>query len=352
MQFLQHLVLTAIRWLAWGSVLTMLVWAIGAFWYLPFLPRYLGPLLTGAILVTLLLLLLFRIKKKDNWLSYAGVVIFAAWLLLQCHQPSHDRNWAQDQKKLSRIDIADGAVAIEHFRHNQYRSATDFDVQRKNFEFQLSELSQVWFLVQRFTPSEGLAHVFLAFEVKPNSAAEPMYFALSVEIRREEGEFFSPIQGLYRRYELNYVFGDERDLIGVRTVMRPEDRVYMYRVNATPEQVQQLFRSIADRTNQLVEHPEFYHTLLNNCLNGILRHTVELTPEEVSWFDPQILLPGFSDRYAFNSGIIGQPGQTFEDLKEVSRIDERAEEVGIGDDFSKTIRGLPLTAVENQKVEE
>ena len=67
------------------------------------------------------------------------------------------------------------------------------------------------------------------------------------------------------------MIGDERDLIGVRTVMRPEDRIFMYPVNATPEQVQRLFCNIADQTNELAEQPEFYHTVLNNCMNGILQ---------------------------------------------------------------------------------
>lgn len=345
MPFLRRLLLVTLRLFAWSSALVMLIWAIGVVGYLPSLSRWLGALLACGIAFALGVLL-FRIQKKDRWLSYAGVAIFAAWLLLRCHQPSNDRNWAKDQIELARVEIANGEVTINNFRHNRYRSESDFDVERMDFEFQLSQLNQVWFLVQRFTPSEGLAHVFLAFEVKADSATESRYFSLSVEIRREEGEFFSPVQGLYRHYELNYVFGDERDLIGVRTLMRPEDRIFMYRVNATPRQVQQLFRSIADRTNQLVERPEFYHTLLNNCMNGILRHTVELTPEEVSWFDPQILFPGLSDRYAYNAGMIGSPGQSFDDLKESSRIDQQARKVGGGENFSRAIRRLDFPVVD------
>ena len=338
MRFFQRLLLTVVRCFAWVSVLVMLLWAIGAFWYLPSLPSPLGPLL-AMFTAAALTVLLFRVKQKDLWLTYAGGTIFLAWLILQCHRPSSDRVWTEEQAELARVEITDDdAVTIHNFRHNEYRSALDFDVNRDDFHFQLSDLNQVWFLVQRFTPSEGLAHVFLSFEVKTET--ESKYFAVSIEIRAEEGESFSPVQGLYRNYELNYIFGDERDLIGVRTVMRPEDRVFMYHVNATPQQIQQLFRRIADHSNQLVDHPEFYHTLLNNCMNGILRHTVELTPEEVSWFDPQIVLPGFSDRYAFKKQIIGNPDQTFEELKEASQIDGRAQSFGIRDGFSEAIRAV------------
>lgn len=324
--------------LAWISALIFLLWAAGAVWHFDFLPRPVGPIL-AFVLPAFFVLLFFRLKRKKFWLTYAGGAITAVWLLLQLHQPTHDRDWAKDQTVLSHIQFLGDQVTIRNFRHNIYRSESDFDVHRSDYQFELSRLQKVWFIVQHFTTGEGLAHVFLTFEVMPEDGAAE-HFSLSVEIRREADEFFSPIQGLYKQYELNYVFGDERDLIGVRTIMRPDDRVYMYPINATPNQVQELFHSIADRTNQIVERPEFYHTLLNNCMNGLLRHTVELTPEEISWFDPKILLPGHSDQFAYDKGIIGSAEQSFEDLKQQCRIDPIAREHGIQPGFSTAIRGF------------
>ncbi len=271
------------------------------------------------------------------WLTYAGSAIIVIWLATLLQQPTHDRQWAKDQQVLTTIAIDNEDVTIKNFRNNVYRSESDYDVHRTDFQFKLSDLSKVWFIVQRFSPAEGLAHVFLSFEIESEDN-QKQHFAVSVEIRREENEFFSPTQGLYREYELNYIFGDERDLIGVRTVMRPDDRLFMYPVNATPQQVQKLFRSMADRTNQIQDRPEFYHTLLNNCMNGILRHTSELTPEEICWFDSRIVMPGYSDRIAFEEGIIGTAGQSFENLKKASRIDQRARDHGIGLGFSEAIR--------------
>lgn len=321
---------------AWISVCVFFLWALGAFWFQDVLPFPAGPLLSAVILAAFIALFV-RLKQKNVWLTYSGVVIIAAWLLLQLQRPSHDRNWAKDQKVLSTIEFEDDTVTILGFRHSEYRSESDFKVNRRDYSFELGDLKRVWFVVQLFTTGEGLAHVFLTFEIKPEHQ-EAEYFAVSVEIRREEDEFFSPTQGLYRKYELNYIFGDERDLIGVRTIMRPDDRVFMYPVNATPQQVQQLFTSISKRTNEIGERPEHYHTLLNNCMNGILRHTVKLTPEEISWFDPKILLPGYSDRYAHDKGIIGNPDQSFEELKATCRIDQRAREFGFKPGFSKAIR--------------
>lgn len=335
--YLKRFLFILLQSFAWICVTIFFAWAIGAIWFFDLVPHPLGPI-AGIVTLVGFVVLFFRLEQKRMWLTWAGVAIFAVWLLSLSQQPTHDREWAADQTVLSQIVIDGDDVTIKEYRHNVYRSDSDYDVHRSNFSFKLSELDKVWFIVQRFTPQEGLAHVFLSFEVLP-ADGEAKHFALSVEIRREEDEYFSPTQGLYRRYELNYVFGDERDLIGVRTVMRPEDRLFMYPVNATPEQVQQAFRSIADRTNQIYKQPEFYHTVLNNCMNGILRHTVELTPKEISWFDPRIIMPGYSDRFAFQEGIIGSPGQSFELLRETSRIDQRAREHGIRDGFSNAIRG-------------
>ena len=332
----KQLLILLIRTFVWISVGVYFAWAIGAIWYFDLIPQPLGPILAIAMLLAFAFLF-YRLKQKRIWLTWAGSAVIGVWLMSLLQQPTHDRVWAKDQAVLSQVAIDGDKVTIGNFRFSEYRSESDYDVQRHDFSFQLSDLKKVWFIVQRFTPREGLAHVFLSFEVAPDEGA-PQHFALSVEIRREEDEYFSPTQGLYRRYELNYVFGDERDLIGVRTVMRPDDRVFMYPVNATPEQVQQLFQSIANRTNQIYEQPEFYHTLLNNCMNGILRHTVELTPEEISWFDPSIILPGYSDRFAYDKGIIGSADLSFEQLKRTYRIDQRAREHGIRDGFSKAIR--------------
>jgi hypothetical protein len=75
-------------------------------------------------------------------------------------------------------------------------------------------------------------------------------------------------------------------------------------------------------------------------MNGILRHTRELLPEEISWFDPQIIFPGYSDRYAFSKGIIGDRAHSFEELKQACRIDQLAREHGIRDGFSQAIRKI------------
>ena len=78
---------------------------------------------------------------------------------------------------------------------------------------------------------------------------------------------------------------------------------------------------------------------LSVAANGITRQTYELTPEPINWLDPRIVMPGFSDSFAFENGLIGDaPNQTFEQIKRNARIDVRARELGIIEDFSLKIR--------------
>gem|GEM_PF-2200659 len=77
------------------------------------------------------------------------------------------------------------------------------------------------------------------------------------------------------------MIADERDEIGSRTVLRLNDRVFMYPVIADRKHVPQLFLDITERVQTLAINPEFYHSLLNNCTNNIVVHTYKLTPEPI-----------------------------------------------------------------------
>ena len=250
--------LRLIEWLAlalaWCSAAVLGLWAVGAIWYFQLLPSWTTKILTVAFL-SYFAWLWFAVKVKTVWLQRMSLAIAIIYCLTLLQRPSADRIWAADQAELPTVVIEGDDVSVQNFRACRYRSETDFDVTYKQFNFKLSELHRVWFLVQKFTWVEGLAHTFLTFEVKTDAGSK--YFSVSVEIRREQGEAYSPIMGIYRNYELNYVIGDELDLIGVRTVMRPQDRVWMFPINTDAESTQRLFVDISARMNQLSRSPEF-----------------------------------------------------------------------------------------------
>ena len=82
-------------------------------------------------------------------------------------------------------------------------------------ELLLSHLTGLDFYVSYFTQGPvGHVYVFIFDNAPPLS--------ISIETRPEVGEGFAPVASLFKQFELIYVVGEERDLVGVRTNHRRE----------------------------------------------------------------------------------------------------------------------------------
>jgi hypothetical protein len=132
-----------------------------------------------------------------------------------------------------------------------------------------------------------------------------------------------------------YVVADEHDAIGLRANHRQDD-VYLYPVTATPDRVRALFRAMLETANELAEEPRFYNTLTNTCTTNIVHHVNELIPGRVPW-SPRVLLPGYSDRLAYDLGLI-DTDLPFEQIRDHFRINEEAARWADRPEFSVGIR--------------
>ncbi len=321
--------------LAWLVTFAAILWSFGALYFHPLLPALLQTILSIGFLVAVGL---FAWRIKGSWkkrLAIWGLIVpvYLSWLAIR---PNLDREWYPLHEKVASIQINDNQVKITDVRHATYQSETEFKVRYQTRRFHLDQLEEVWFFVQRFTALNSLAHTYLAFGVRTEKGME--YFGVSVEIRSEPDEIYSPTRGLYKQYELMYTISDERDSIGYRTHVRRNDRVYMYRCNATPKQVQAMFRDVAQRVKKLEEQPEFYHTFFNNCTNNIVSHANRQVEKPLHHYDPRIVFPGFSARTAYHLGIIGDEGESFQQLQARSRMDEIARTLELNEDFSTKLR--------------
>ncbi|HET9424852.1 MAG TPA: DUF4105 domain-containing protein, partial [Gemmatimonadaceae bacterium] len=230
--------------------------------------------------------------------GYAGLVLFV--------HPSNDRNWSADQSVLARAEFDGPLVTIRNVRNFRYDSVDRFRPAYYDKTYDLRNLDSVWFFVEPFGKG-GAAHTFVSF-----GFAGRDFVAISVEIRKEKGEAFSPLKGLLRQYEVMYVVGDERDLVALRTNHR-KDPVHLYRVNTTPERMRAMFTGMLRRANRLAESPEMYNTLTNTCTTNLVRHVNDITPERIP-FRPAILLPAGSDRLAYEIGLIDR-SRPFEETR-------------------------------------
>jgi hypothetical protein len=247
-------------------------------------------------------------------------------------EPSHDRAWNEEQAMLPSVTFEDSVVHVRGVRNFIYRSANDFTPGYDDRSYDLRRLERVWYVLSPFGARwRGPAHSFLSF-----GFSDGQYVSVSVEARREMGEAYSPLKGLFRRYELMYVIGDERDLIGLRAVTW-DDPVYLYPMRATPEQARALFTDMMNRAAALRERPEFYNTFSNNCTTNILDPVNRIAEKRIP-YGLDVLLPGYSDRLAHRLGLIDTE-LPLKEARERFLVNARARAAADDPDFSLRIRG-------------
>lgn len=249
--------------------------------------------------------------------------------------PSHNREWRPEVAVMPRAFVSGDRVRMTGVRNFDYRTLNDFTVRYEERELELSHLVGLDFYVSYFT--EGpVGHTFVSF-IFDN--APPL--AISIETRPEMGEGFAPIASLFKQFELIYVVGDERDVVGVRTNHRSEP-VYLYRLNTSAEDARRLFLIYLKRINELADQPEFYHLLSNSCTINIVRYAN--AAGRSGRFDIRHLLNGLIDSYLYHSGRI-DTRLPFGELRRRSRINEAAQAADGASDFSQRIRSsLPTVA--------
>lgn len=259
----------------------------------------------------------------------AFVVVFLAvvawWISIA---PSHDRNWRPEVAVMPRAIIDGDRVRLIDVRNFEYRSRHDFTERFEDREVSLDHLVALDFYVSFWMPGP-VGHTFVSF-IFDN--APPV--SISIETRPEVGESFDPLASLFKQFELIYVVGDERDIVGVRASHRDED-VFLYRIQTSKEAVRQLFLVYLDRINQLADRPEFYHLLSNSCTINIVRYAN--AAGRVGRFEIRHLLNGFIDGYLYASGRLVTT-YPFDELRRRSRITDAARAAADAPDFPARIR--------------
>jgi hypothetical protein len=261
---------------------------------------------------------------------FLGVVIW--WILIP---PSHDRIWRPEAAVMPRAFVDGDRVRFTGVRNFDYRSRNDFTVRYEERKVELSHLVGIDFYVSYW--SEGpVGHTFLSF-VFDN--APPL--AVSIETRPEVGESFAPVQSLFKQFELIYVVGEERDVVGVRTNHRREN-VYLYRLNSSAADARRLFEIYVQRINELADRAEFYHLLSNSCTINIIRYA-NAAGRAGRW-DIRHILNGWIDGYLYYSGRVDTT-LPFPELRQKSLINQAAQQGGEAADFSDRIRAnLPTVS--------
>lgn len=284
----------------------------------------------GATLVALCALLLPRWRWR---VLAAALVLFAAVLVWWGGlEPSNDRAWVPENERLAHATIDGNVVTVHNVRNFSYRSETDFTPAYYDKRLELDRLEGVD-VVASYWMGPAIAHIFLSF-----AFAGGDHIAVSIETRKEVGEGYSTVKGFFRQYELYYVVGDERDLIGLRTNHRqdPPEQVYVFRVNGSQDAARRVFMDYMTSLNALKERPEFYNSLTTNCTTSIWTHSL-INPGHVP-FDWKILASGYVPQYLYEQGRLESGGLPFPALQQRALVNARAQGADAAADFSRRIR--------------
>lgn len=284
-----------------------------------------------------------RGRRLALGVAAAGLAAWALWMaVVMPRVPLKRSTWSPGHAFLARAAFeGDSAVTIRQLRDFAYTADGSPITRRQDARYPLDRLTSVWFVLTPFsTTFRGPAHALLSFGFD-----DGRYVAVSVEARREAWEEYSLVSGMLRRFELAYIVGTERDLIG-RRALHDGDDVYLYPVATTPERARRLFREMLERANAVQDDPEFYHTLWNNCTTNIVDHVNRVVPGRIPP-SIRILLPGYADALALSLGLI--EGESVDDVRQMYRVNDRARAVAPHEDFSAAIRrGLRTSASEQR----
>jgi hypothetical protein len=316
---------------AWIAALSCAAWATGALYFDFPATALRGP--AAAVFVLALLAGAIFVRGKLRKLSVVVVgfpLVLLWWLTLK---PSNDRPWLADVAQTAWAEINGDSVTIHNVRNCDYRTETDFTTHWETRSVRLSQITGLDLAIM-YWGSPYMAHPIVSFRF-----ADALPLCFSIETRKQIGQDYSALRGLYRQYTLIYVVADERDSIRVRTNYRPGEEVYLYRTLAPPIQARQRFLEYVNTLNALHAHPRWYNAITTNCTTNI--RTQHPTNERIPW-DWRILVNGKADELLYERHVMATGGLSFAELKQRSRINERAHAADQDPNFSRRIReGVP-----------
>lgn len=323
--------LRGLLWLLVGIVLLVAtLWAVAALHFDVRLPWLRLPLMILYALTLVVIWIFIKPRRRAAVLTAVGFALVLGWWLTL--KPSNDRDWQPDVAVLPYADINGELVTLHNIRNCDYRTETDFDVHHYDKTLDLTKLRSAD-LYMVYWGSPAMAHTMVSFGFEGGD-----YICFSIETRKEKGEGYSAVKGLFRQFEVTYVVADERDLVRLRTNYRKGEDAYLFRLRGTREQVRQFFLDYVNNMNSLRLHPKWYNAVTGNCTTAI--RTQRAAANRAPW-DWRMLVNGYGDTLLYERGAIFT-NVPLAELKSLGHVNERARAADQAEDFSRRIRqGIP-----------
>jgi hypothetical protein len=320
------------RWLLRLLMLLPALWCFGAIHYDGPFPGA-GNSALALVWAVLAVVLLLRARgRRGRWLAFAGALalVIVPWSF---KQPRNDRDWAPEYARTAGARVEGDAVTFTHFRNFDYALDGTVTERWETRTVHLSKLRGIDFFLN-YWGSPLIAHPIFSFDF-----GDEGHVAFSIETRREKGETYTTVGGLYKLYELAYLVGDERDFVRVRTNIRKDEDAYLFRLATPPEKARERFLEYVAQIQALEQRPRFYNVLTANCTTAI-RSQVHVRKKTIP--DGRLILNGKLDEMFADHGLFAVKDLPLAELKQLGHVDERAMKAQDDPEFSKRIRaGVP-----------
>jgi hypothetical protein len=303
-------------------------WCFGAVWFDGPFDASLGNSVLAfvwALSVVAVIVVLKRGLRRASLVLVLLAVVYVPWSQIRA---SNDRDWAVYWSQLATIEVDGERFTFNNFRDFRHTSTGVSEERWTTKTVSLSNLQAVDIFIDRFG-GELLAHPMLSFDFGPDGRV-----ALSIETRRESDESFSALGGLFKVFELQYIFGSEDDFIPQRTVYYGNP-VFVYRLSMPKERAYALFLNSVTAANDLAKNPRYYDVISANCTTSYWQQGPARGRQST---DYRVLLNGGLDHMFFEAGTLVDGGLDYWELREQAFINGVIDALPEGVTLSEAIR--------------
>lgn len=284
--------------------------------------------IAAAALVALVIVVYWRVRPKLFGRLTAVFVLVCTVVWWFTLAPRNDRAWQPDVARLPDMRVIGSTLEVGDVRDYEWTGDETGTPRWVKRTYALDQMQGVDLVLSDWgTPF--VVHTIVSFEFANGS-----HLAISIEARKELGEAYSAWRGFFRQFELAYVVGEERDLLGVRARFRGE-KLRLYRLSLSPAMARELLLAYVARIERLSDNPAWYNALTTNCTTTIRLHAVDSGLENP--MDWRILANGSVDELLYERGRLNR-SMPFEELKTRSDVTQAAHDAFGSADFSARIR--------------
>lgn len=320
---------TVLRFTGRIVLVPFLLWVLGLWIYRP------ASLLLAAALGILWLTLFLsrRIGRStalhQKWLwALTGCMVATYFTLPGPSNVAWQKPWAREARPVLDGDM----LTITNLRDFRYRTEDDYDMHYRSERYDLRTITGASFVESHWDGMEVICHTMLSIDF-----SDGRHLVISPETRLPQGVKQSGIGGLYKLYNLIYVFGTEEDLLALRTNYRHED-LLLLPLNLSPEQARAMLLQLVMKAQRTEAGHKPYNTVTANCSTGILSAVLRAGIRLPRGYQLLPVHNGSISKVFFDNGLLQtRPGESYNATRKRCYLQYDLAKDSL-QDYSRTIR--------------